>query len=44
MQLRVVLDYKKLPLYVIDLALAHVSALDSMAVNGGCEAINIGTG
>lgn len=31
-------------IHVVDLALAHVSALDFMSVNGGCEAINIGTG
>lgn len=31
-------------IHVVDLALAHVSALDFITVNRGCEAINIGTG
>jgi UDP-glucose 4-epimerase len=31
-------------IHVVDLALAHVSALDLMKANQGCEAINVGTG
>lgn len=31
-------------IHVVDLALAHVLALDFIAANLGCEAINIGTG